>query len=78
MSADPDSPKAVYQLSLVAARLGDEAAARRYVGLYQEKLRAVEERIKMLRAGGSLATGPAATSKPPNTAKPTGSRKGPR
>ena len=78
MSADPDSPKAVYQLSLVAARLGDEAAARRYVGLYQEKLRAVEERIKMLRAGGSLATGPAATPKPPNTPKPTGSRKGPR
>ena len=77
MSADPDSPKAVYQLSLVAARLGDEAAARRYVGLYQEKLRAVEERIKMLRAGGSLATGPAETPKPPNTTKPTGARKGP-
>lgn len=56
-AADPDSPKAVYQLSLVYARLGDDASARRYVTIYQEKLRGVEERIKALRAGGSLASG---------------------
>jgi tetratricopeptide (TPR) repeat protein len=47
--ADPDSPKVLYQLSLVFARLGDDASARRYVDLYQEKLRSVEERIKALR-----------------------------
>jgi len=75
-SADPDSPKAVYQLSLVAARLGDDPAARRYIGLYQEKLRAVEERIKMLRAGGSLETGPVSAPKPAKAVKPTGPQKG--
>ena len=53
-SADPDSPKAFYQLSLAAARLGDEAGAQRYVQVYQEKLQAVEERVNQLRAGGSL------------------------
>jgi tetratricopeptide (TPR) repeat protein len=47
--ADPDSPKILYQLSLVFARLGDDQSARRYVDLYQEKLRSVEERIKALR-----------------------------
>ena len=52
--ADPDSPKVLYQLSLVYARLGDDAGARRYLDLYQEKLRSVEERIKALRTGGTL------------------------
>jgi hypothetical protein len=52
--ADPESPKILYQLSLVFARLGDEASAKRYVDLYQEKLRSVEERIKVLRTGGTL------------------------
>jgi tetratricopeptide (TPR) repeat protein len=55
-SADPDSPKVAYQLSLVFARLGDDENARRYVNIYQEKLRGVEERIKALRAGGSVAS----------------------
>jgi tetratricopeptide (TPR) repeat protein len=55
--ADPESPKILYQLSLVFARLGDEANAKRYVDLYQEKLRSVEERIKALRTGGTLAPG---------------------
>lgn len=53
-TADPDSPKAFYQLSLAAARLGDEAGAQRYVQVYQEKLQAVEDRVNQLRAGGSL------------------------
>jgi tetratricopeptide (TPR) repeat protein len=48
-ASDPESPKIVYELSLVYARLGDETSARRYVELYQEKLRGVEERLKNLR-----------------------------
>jgi tetratricopeptide (TPR) repeat protein len=55
--ADPDSPKVLYQLSLVYARLGDEPNQRHYVSLYQEKLRAVEERMKALRAGGTFSSG---------------------
>jgi tetratricopeptide (TPR) repeat protein len=55
LAADPDSPKATYQLSLVYARLGDEAEARKYVDLYQSKLRGQEDRIRELRAGGTLA-----------------------
>jgi Tfp pilus assembly protein PilF len=55
VAGDPDSPKAPYQLSLVYARLGDDANSRRYLEAYRENLRGVEERIKLLRAGGSLA-----------------------
>lgn len=55
IAADPDSPKAFYQLSLALARLGDDAGARQYVQLYQDKLRAVEERVNALRAGGTVA-----------------------
>ena len=47
--SDPESPKAVYQLSLVYARLGDDTTARRYVNLYQERLHGVDERLKALR-----------------------------
>jgi tetratricopeptide (TPR) repeat protein len=49
--ADPDSPKAAYQLSLVYARMGDDANARKYVAIYQEKLRGFEDRLKILRSG---------------------------
>jgi tetratricopeptide (TPR) repeat protein len=55
VAGDPDSPKAAYQLSLVYARLGDEASSQRYLTMYQDNLKAVEARIKMLRAGGSLS-----------------------
>ena len=55
--SDPDSPKVLYQLSLVFARLGDDERARQYVTLYQEKLRDVENRIKALRAGGAFTPG---------------------
>ena len=48
IAADPDAHKALYQLSLAYARLGDEAAARRYVELYQEKLRLAEKRLEAL------------------------------
>jgi Tfp pilus assembly protein PilF len=46
---DPDSPKVAYQLSLVYARLGDDATAQRYVERYQENLRTVEQRVGALR-----------------------------
>jgi tetratricopeptide (TPR) repeat protein len=49
--ADPDSPKALYQLSLVYARMGDEANAKKYVALYQQKLRGFEDKLKILRSG---------------------------
>jgi tetratricopeptide (TPR) repeat protein len=54
IAADPDAAKAIYQLSLALARLGDDAAARKYVALYQDKLRHAEERVNALRAGGAL------------------------
>jgi tetratricopeptide (TPR) repeat protein len=49
-AADPASPKVHYQLSLAYARLGDEAASRKHVALYQQKLREMEERVKLLRS----------------------------
>ena len=55
IAADPESPKAFYQLSLALARLGDDAGARQYVQIYQDKLRAVEDRVNALRAGGTTA-----------------------
>ena len=54
MAGDPDSTKIPYQLSLVYARLGDDANSKKYLEMYRENLKAVEERIEMLRAGGSL------------------------
>jgi tetratricopeptide (TPR) repeat protein len=44
--SDPESPRPEYQLSLVYARLGDQAAADRHVALYQQKLRAIEAAVK--------------------------------
>ena len=44
----------IYQLSLALARLGDEAGARQNVQMYQAKLRAIEDRVKALRAGGAM------------------------
>ena len=55
IATDPDSPKAFYQMSLALARLGDAAGAQQYVKLYQDKLRAVEDRVAALRAGGGVA-----------------------
>jgi len=53
-AADPRSPKPEYQLSLVFARLGDQAAADRHLAQYREKLRALEAAIDELhkRGGG--------------------------
>jgi tetratricopeptide (TPR) repeat protein len=55
--ADPDAPKVLYQLSLVFARLGDDASSRRYVDRYQAKQKEVEDRIAALRAGGAFSPG---------------------
>jgi tetratricopeptide (TPR) repeat protein len=51
-NADPQSPKADYQLSLVYSRLGDEPNAQRSVERYQQKLRAMEASVKALREAG--------------------------
>jgi tetratricopeptide (TPR) repeat protein len=45
-ATDPDSPKAAYQLSLVYARLGDDAQSRHYLEVYQQKLRAFEDAVR--------------------------------
>jgi tetratricopeptide (TPR) repeat protein len=54
VAADPQSPRAHYQLSLACARLGDSAAAAQHVEMYKQTLRDLETRVKALRA----ATGP--------------------
>ncbi len=51
-AADPRSPKPEYQLSLVFARLGDQASSQQHVKLYQEKLRQMEADIKTLHESG--------------------------
>src|SRR4029078_5532097 len=62
VAGDPGSPKAHYQLSLAYARLGDEQSARREVGLYQAKLKEIEERVSQIRSAtglsGSAGMGP--------------------
>ena len=51
VAIDPALQKAHYQLSLVYARLGDEASSKKHLELYQRSLREREERLKSLRAG---------------------------
>lgn len=53
VAADPRSPKPEYQLSLVFARLGDEARSQEHVKLYQQKLRQMEADVKALHESGS-------------------------
>jgi tetratricopeptide (TPR) repeat protein len=53
LEADPNSAKAAYQLSLVFARLGDDAAANKYIELYREKMRDFEDKLRILRSGGA-------------------------
>jgi tetratricopeptide (TPR) repeat protein len=52
IAADPRSPKPEYQLSLVFARLGDEARSQEHVNLYQQKLRQMEADVKALHQSG--------------------------
>ena len=53
-AADPRSPKPEYQLSLVYARLGDQANADQHLAQYRDKLRALEAAVDALhkRSGG--------------------------
>jgi len=51
--ADPASPKVEYQLSLVYARLGDQAASEEHRALYERKLRAIEQAVAALHAPSS-------------------------
>jgi tetratricopeptide (TPR) repeat protein len=62
-AADPRSPKPEYQLSLVYARLGDEAAAQRHVERYQQKLREMEAAVKALHEAGFVG-GPSTVREP--------------
>jgi tetratricopeptide (TPR) repeat protein len=54
VAADPQSPKAHYQLSLACTRLGDTAAAAKHVEMYKQTMREFEARVNAVRA----ATGP--------------------
>jgi tetratricopeptide (TPR) repeat protein len=54
VAAEPTAPKGHYQLSLACARLGDEAAAREHVELYQRYLKEEEERLRELRTQTDL------------------------
>ena len=54
--ADPASPKTEYQLSLVYARLGDQAAADEHRALYERKLRAIEQAVAALHAPPGAGT----------------------
>jgi tetratricopeptide (TPR) repeat protein len=56
IAADPRSPKPEYQLSLVFARLGDEARSQEHVALYQQKLRQMEADVKALHQSGSTGS----------------------
>jgi tetratricopeptide (TPR) repeat protein len=51
-AADPRSPKADYQLSLVYARMNDAASADRHLDLYRRKLREMEATLKALQETG--------------------------
>ena len=48
-AAQPNLPKAFYQLSLAYARLGDEANAQKYQELFRESQRRMEERLNEIR-----------------------------
>jgi tetratricopeptide (TPR) repeat protein len=50
VAADAASQKAHYQLSLVYARLGDEASSRKHLELYKKSLQDAQEQLKALRS----------------------------
>ena len=56
-TADPQSPKADYQLSLVYARLGDTVSAERSLESYRRKLAEQNDRVKAMRTGASPRDG---------------------
>lgn len=48
LAAEPDSPKAHYQLSLAYARLGDRERSREQVELYRQASKDIEDRLREL------------------------------
>lgn len=50
LTADPESSRAHYQLSLAYARLGDPATSEKHLELYRVRLREMEERAKAVRS----------------------------
>ena len=56
VAGDPESPKVTYQLSLVYARLGDDASAQRYLEMYQENLAASRSESRRCAPAGRSAT----------------------
>lgn len=50
IDAEPNLPKAYYQLSLAYARLGDQDNAQKQVALYRDAQKRVEDRISEMRA----------------------------
>ena len=59
IAVDPDSSKALYQLSLACARLGDDACSQKNLELYKQKLHETEERVLQLRTQTGLSHGEA-------------------
>jgi tetratricopeptide (TPR) repeat protein len=57
VAAAPSSPKAHYQLSLAYARLGDRASSEKYLRLYQEKVREIDDRVKEIHAQTGMSSG---------------------
>jgi tetratricopeptide (TPR) repeat protein len=50
VTADPNSSKAHYQLSLAYARLGDAVSSEKHLALYRLKLREMQERLEKVRS----------------------------
>jgi tetratricopeptide (TPR) repeat protein len=50
IAANPQSPRAHYQLSLAYARLGDEASSQKYLALYQQKQRELQDTANAVRS----------------------------
>jgi len=49
LAAEPNSAKALYQLSLACARLNDEAAAQQHLSAYRRAVEASESRLRQVR-----------------------------
>lgn len=56
-AAQPNLPKAFYQLSLACARLGDETGAAKYQDLYRESVKRMEDRVNEIRTETGLSGG---------------------
>jgi tetratricopeptide (TPR) repeat protein len=55
--ADPASPKAPYQLSLAWARRGDQRQSTKYLELYRQRVRDIDDRVDEIRAKTGLSGG---------------------